>query len=141
MYWQNASDILVFGFVPLVWLTGLFAGRFKSIQVVKTLIFALAYLHVGYYFITHLGEESSETLFNFYGVLLLLFAPLAWLLAVIFNIFEFITIYQLRKSSPENTEETDDMLCASILHMLCLIAVAWAYKNLYCLYVVSAPSC
>ena len=141
MYWQTASDILVFWFVPLVWLTGLFAGRFNRMLIVKTLIFALAYLHVGYYFITHLWEEASEALFNFYGILLLLIAPLAWLLTVVFNIFEFVTSCQVRKSSPENTEETDDMLCASILHLLCLIAVAWAYKNLYCLYVVSAPSC
>ena len=141
MYWKTAADILVFWFVPLVWLTGLFAGRFNRTLIVKTLIFALAYLHVGYYFITHLWDESSEALFGFYGVLLLLVAPAAWLLTVIFNIFEFVTIYQLRKSSPENTEDGDDMLCASILHLLCLAAVAWACKNLYCLYVVSAPSC
>jgi hypothetical protein len=127
--------------VPLVWLTGLFAGRFNRMLIVKTLIFALAYLHVGYYFITHLWEESSEALWGFYGVLLLLIAPLAWLLTVIFNISEFITIYQQRKSSPENTEETDDMLCAGILHLLCLIAVVLVYKTLYCLYVVLSASC
>ena len=141
MYWQNASDILVFGFVPLVWLTGLIVGRFRLVLVVKTAVFALAYLHVGVYFICVLLQKSSESLFSFYGALLLFIAPLVWLIAVILNIAEFVTIYHLRKKSPDNPEKSDDMLCASILHILCLTAVCLAYKNLYCLYMVCAASC
>ena len=100
MYWQNASDVLVFGFVPLVWLTGLIVGRFRLVLVVKTAVFALAYLHVGVYFICVLLQKSSESLFSFYGALLLFLAPLVWLIAVILNIAEFVTIYHLRKKSP-----------------------------------------